>query len=235
MIGIYKFTNKINGNSYIGQSIDIEKRRKTHISRAFSQTPSNKEYEKTFYRALRKYGVENFSFEILKICPQEELNDWEQYYIQKYNTYHDGYNEDEGGQMFLYIKDGEKHPLHKLTEKEVFNIREAYANHQIKEEVYKEYKDKIGKSGFHKIWNGDTWQKVHMDVYTEENKAFHRLMRNSHPGKGTGRRLSIKEIREIRKRSKDETIDEIYEDFKDKCTREVFKRIYLKETYIGIE
>lgn len=40
MIGIYKFTNKINGHSYIGQSIDIdiEKRKKSHIQRAFCNT-----------------------------------------------------------------------------------------------------------------------------------------------------------------------------------------------------
>lgn len=61
MTGIYKFTNKINNKSYIGQSIDIEKRRKTHIQRAFCNTKGNKEYNKTFYKALRKYGVNNFS------------------------------------------------------------------------------------------------------------------------------------------------------------------------------
>ena len=69
MIGIYKFTNKINGHSYIGQSIDIEKRKKTHLQRAYCNTSSNKEYNKAFYRAIRKYGWDNFDFEILKICP----------------------------------------------------------------------------------------------------------------------------------------------------------------------
>lgn len=181
MTGIYKFTNKINNKSYIGQSIDIEKRRKTHIQRAFCNTKGNKEYNKTFYKALRKYGVNNFSFEILKICPQIELNDWEKYYIHIYNTYKEGYNEDEGGNMSLYIKDGEKHPNHKLTELDVYNIREAYNELQFKEEVYEKYKDKIGQSGFNKIWNGNTWTKIHMDVYTEENKEFYMLVRNSHP------------------------------------------------------
>ena len=235
MIGIYKFTNKINGHSYIGQSIDIEKRKKSHIQRAFCNTESNKEYNKSFYCAIRKYGIENFSFEILKICAQDELNDWEKYFISFYDTYNHGYNEDEGGGMFLHIKDGEKHPRHKLTEMEVYNIREAYSEHQMKEEVYEKYKDKIGPSGFHKIWNGETWTKVRMDVFTEENKAFHRLMRNSHPGKGTGRRVSINEIREIRRRSSYETLDEVYKDFKGKIAREVFRKIYNKETYKGIE
>lgn len=235
MIGIYKFTNKINFKSYIGQSIDIEKRRKTHIQRAFCDTESNKEYNKTFYCAIRKYGIENFTFEILKICPQDELNDWEKYFIKLYDSYKHGYNEDEGGNTFLYIKDGEKHPHHKLSEADVYNIREAYKEHQIKEEVYEKYKDKIGASGFHKIWNGETWTKVHIDVFTEENKTFHTLMRNSHPGKGTGRRLTIDEIREIRRRSLNETIDEVYKDFRDKVTREVFRKIYNRQTYKCIE
>lgn len=235
MIGIYKFTNKINGHSYIGQSTDIERRRITHIQRAFCNSEKNKEYNKTFYRAIRKYGKESFDFEILKICPKEELNDWEKYFIKLYDTYKHGYNEDAGGGTFLHEKDGEKHPLHKLSEAEVYNIREAYNQHQLKEEVYAKYKDKIGPSGFHKIWNGETWKKVHMDVYTEENRAFHVLMRNSHPGKGGGHRLTIEEIREVRRRSQNETLNEVYADFKFKVTREVFKRIYERKTYTGIE
>ena len=46
---------------------------------------------------------------------------------------------------------------------------------------------------------------------------------------------AINEIREIRRRSLNETLDEVYEDFKDKITREVFRKIYNKETYKGIE
>jgi len=45
MIGIYKFTNKINGHSYIGQSIDIEKRKKSHIQRAFCNKETYKGIE----------------------------------------------------------------------------------------------------------------------------------------------------------------------------------------------
>lgn len=137
--------------------------------------------------------------------------------------------------MFLYIKDGEKHPRHKLTEADVYNIREEYSQHHFKEDVYAKYKDKIGPSGFHKIWNGHTWQKVHYDVYTDENRAFHTLVRNSHPGKGTGNRLSIDEIREIRRRSKAESFDEIYKDFSERIARAVVKRVYDGITYKAIE
>ena len=70
MKGIYKITNLINGNIYIGQSIDIENRFKTHKSRAFNE--NEREYEKPLYQAFRKYGLENFSFEIIEECEKEE-------------------------------------------------------------------------------------------------------------------------------------------------------------------
>lgn len=235
MIGIYKFTNKINGHSYIGQSINIENRVNSHRQRAYCNSENNKEYEKTFYKAIRKYGWDNFDFEVLEICSKEELNEREIYYIDYYDTYHNGYNEEKGGGMFLREKDGEKHPNHKLSEADVYTIREAYKNHCIKEEVYKNYEDKIGSSGFNKIWNGNTWQKIHMDVYTKENRAFHTYIRNSHPGKGIGNRLSIDQIKEIKRRAKEgETFENVYEDFKDKFAKDVVKRVYEGITYKDI-
>ena len=53
MIGIYKITNKINGKSYIGQSIDIEKRLREHKLRAFrGDENTNKEYHKALYHQI---------------------------------------------------------------------------------------------------------------------------------------------------------------------------------------
>ena len=94
--GIYKITNLINNKSYIGQSIYIENRWNKEKVRAFSVESS--EYNKTLSQAFRKYGIENFSFEIIEECEKEELNEKEQYYINFYNTYFDGYNETTGGQ-----------------------------------------------------------------------------------------------------------------------------------------
>jgi group I intron endonuclease len=64
MIGIYKITNIINNHCYIGQSRNIQKRWKNHISA--SHNCNEKSYEYPLYRAIRKYGVENFSFDILE-------------------------------------------------------------------------------------------------------------------------------------------------------------------------
>lgn len=93
--GIYKITNQINGHSYIGQSIHIQERWSDEKHRAFN--PNEEEYNKTLSKAFRKYGIENFKFEILIECEPSELNNQEIYYIALYNTYFNGYNETTGG------------------------------------------------------------------------------------------------------------------------------------------
>ena len=82
--GIYKITNLINGKMYIGQAQDIYKRWYAHKYSAFKK--DNKRYNVILYRAIRKYGLENFEFEILEECCVGELNEKEIYYINKYNT-----------------------------------------------------------------------------------------------------------------------------------------------------
>ena len=93
--GIYKITNKINGKSYIGQSIYIEKRWTREKQEAFCS--GSHSYDYILSQAFRKYGLENFSFEILEECPRAELNERERYYISYYDTYHNGYNATLGG------------------------------------------------------------------------------------------------------------------------------------------
>ena len=44
-----------------------------------------------------KYGLEHFSFEILEKCPKDSLNSREMFYIEKFDTFHNGYNMTIGG------------------------------------------------------------------------------------------------------------------------------------------
>ena len=62
--GIYKITNKINNNSYIGSSNDIYGRWKRHLIN--SKNPNLKYYDYPIYKAIRKYKKENFILEILE-------------------------------------------------------------------------------------------------------------------------------------------------------------------------
>lgn len=95
MTGIYKITNKINGNSYIGQAKDIYKRWKKEKQE--SKRANSESYNYPLMRAFRKYGIENFIFEILEECKIEDLNEREIYWIAYYDTFFNGYNQTLGG------------------------------------------------------------------------------------------------------------------------------------------
>jgi hypothetical protein len=95
---IYKATNIVNGKSYIGQAKNLKTRKQTHILNAFDRLKDT-----YFYNALRKYGSENFTWEVIDECESKsELNHWETYYINYYRTYvgfpdRNGYNMTLGG------------------------------------------------------------------------------------------------------------------------------------------
>lgn len=95
MIGIYKITNLITNMSYIGQSTNIQKRWNDEKRRAFIKDDNS--YNYPLSKAFRKYGIENFTFEVLEECSQEQLNEKEKYWINQYNTFYNGYNQTLGG------------------------------------------------------------------------------------------------------------------------------------------
>lgn len=80
MTGIYKITNKTNGDCYIGSSVDIFKRWYTHKTRFRYKSNLNHHLK----NALNKYGLESFNFEILTTCCRENLLALEQSYIDFY-------------------------------------------------------------------------------------------------------------------------------------------------------
>lgn len=222
--GIYIIKNKLNNHFYIGMSKNIQLRWRHHINE--SQNPNSKEYEKTLYRAFRKYGIENFSFEILELCEEEKLREREIYWINKLDAINKGYNEVNNWQPEITAL-GEKHPNHKLSEKDVIDIRTRYNNHERCKEVEKLYKDKIGHSGFSKVWKGETWKNIMPEVYTPENKEFH-LHNTGNIGESNGRaKFTEAEVREIRIRKKNgEKRLDVYQDYSDKCKEKYFQELW---------
>ena len=92
---IYCFTNSINNKKYIGSTINDPKQRyREHI---YNSTHENvHQYHYPLYEAFRKYGIENFKFQILlqKECSEEEIRQIEQQYIINMNTLApNGYNQ----------------------------------------------------------------------------------------------------------------------------------------------
>lgn len=113
MIGIYLITNKLNNKCYVGQSVDIARRWRQHREAAsHGETP--------LYKAIQKYGIENFEFSILEECLKEELDCKEIQYIERYNSYFEGYNQTKGGDQYSHNV--------KLTDEDFDKIIELLAN-----------------------------------------------------------------------------------------------------------
>lgn len=98
---IYCYTNLINGKKYIGQTVNPNQRYYAHKSCAFNK--KDPEYNKPLHKAFRKYGCDNFQYEVLAEANTiEELNGLEIYYIAHYNTQvPNGYNIESGGKIVL--------------------------------------------------------------------------------------------------------------------------------------
>lgn len=98
---IYKFTNKINGQAYIGKTIrPLYVRYNEHRRDCKKYLKDGKNNNIPLYNAVGSYGGwHNFTLEIIeKDIPLEEIDKKEQYYISLYNTYNDGYNATLGGE-----------------------------------------------------------------------------------------------------------------------------------------
>ena len=96
MCGIYKIENLINGKIYIGQSVNIQYRFANHKSESFNE--KSNAYDTALHRAIRKYGVENFAFDVVEECQQDALQEREIYWIKYYNSFGNGYNMTSGGE-----------------------------------------------------------------------------------------------------------------------------------------
>lgn len=94
--GVYKITNTTNNKSYIGQSVNIEKRWSYYRHGSKDHTP--------ILFAIRKYGLDNFTFEIIEECDREMLNEREIYWIKEANTISPkGYNLSTGGRKTTWM------------------------------------------------------------------------------------------------------------------------------------
>lgn len=171
-IGIYKFENKKKLNSlgkpmvYIGQSIDIYDRYIDH---------KNTNSKKPLYEDFKEFGFDNFSFEIIKECKPEELNNWEKYYIKEYDCiYPNGYNLTVGGggifieanpeilERHIEVNTNENNPMYGTSEERkgtgnpLFNFRHseeslrkiAERSHRGNHPGAKKIEDKSGR-----VWN----------------------------------------------------------------------------------
>lgn len=159
--GIYLIKNLVNNKIYIGQSADIKRRIQEYLRSAQPEKYSKKSERDSkthLHLAMKKYGIENFSVNILQICEKENLDTLEKKWILLLNSDdpNSGYNETPGGQK-SFAPSGEKHSQAKLTQKEVDEIKSLLKNTkmtlgEISNKFYGISKSTISMINHGKIW-----------------------------------------------------------------------------------
>jgi excinuclease UvrABC nuclease subunit len=96
MQGIYLITNTLNGHKYVGRSINITKRWKEHLY------SSRREDGFLLHKAIKKHGVENFSFQVLE--ETDKLYERECFWYQKINPEYNMIRPDEQPNRVQSIK-----------------------------------------------------------------------------------------------------------------------------------
>lgn len=190
MYYIYKFTNKKNGKHYIGQTNNLQKRYNGHKSESFNPKASG--YWLPFHCAIRKYGIENFSFDILEEIMDGEsqnfINEREQYFIQYYNSLKDnnGYNVTIGGDgcpkpPLSYEEKLERSKL--FTGKEIQDIQKRLLNDEEFDDIEKIYSPKLKRTFLVNINTGTNFYNPDFNYPLKKNAKS---------------RFSQKEIQEIK-------------------------------------
>lgn len=216
---IYQITNLINNKVYIGKTNNIQKRWSNH--RCCSDP------DLVIAKAIKKYGVENFKFEILyRNIPIEQIDELEIKTIKEKNSrVPNGYNVALGGQGGTGIsKYGADNSNAHLTEEEAQYILDhrnlpAYI-------LYDKVSDKISYSQFMKLYRHETYQNLKTDTpeYPYNLEFSLQFSKDS---------LDYDEVVELRKRyANGEYWKKVYEDYKDRYkSKWSFWNIYYGNRY----
>lgn len=206
MTYIYKFTNKINGHCYIGQTNNLQKRYNGHKSEAFNEKASG--YWLPFHCAIRKYGIENFNYEILEEIADGEsqkfIDEREKYFIAYYHSLkdEDGYNVTIGGEgcpkpPLSYEEKLERSKL--FTKEEIQDIQKRLLNDEEYDDIEKIYFPKLKRTFLVNINTGTNFYNPDFKYPLKKNAKS---------------KFSQKEVREIKNRIKSgEIYSSIQKDF----------------------
>ena len=182
---IYKIENQINHKVYIGQTNNFAKRMIGHKSVAFNPKASN--YGLHFYYAIRKYGWDNFSKEIIEEISDEESQEYvderERYYIELYDSTNrkKGYNVDLGGingERKLKLTFEEKVAMSKLFSlEEVVDIQNLLLKGTPRSQILEKYTPKLTESLLDNINSGANFgnDKLNYPLFDYLHSGYSRI------------------------------------------------------------
>ena len=141
---IYLITNTVNGKKYVGQHCGTtDSRWKQHLQAALKL-----EDPKPLYASMRKYGIENFKYEVLEVLGKDAdealLDDREKHFIKEYNTFiggGQGYNLTLGGDGIIgaFCRDETRKKMSDIQDKKDYAVYDPETGKLIK--VFDKLKD----------------------------------------------------------------------------------------------
>lgn len=168
--GIYKIENLVNGKFYIGQAVDLNRRKSRH----FYLLKKGNHYNSYLQNAFIKYGKENFEFKIILYCEIEKLTYYEQKLVDLYSPEYNMCNE------CVDSKLGVSHS--EETRMKMSVSRRGDKNPNFGKKTSQEIKDKMSKSnsGINSVFFGkkrpDSTRKLmsenHPDCSKEKGHTF---------------------------------------------------------------
>ncbi len=156
MAVVYKITNKVTQDCYIGVTVDFSRRMREHAYKP----------NKLLGIDIIMYGWDSFSKEILVEAPEEVCYSLEESYIQKFNA---KYNTAKGG-WHSGAKVGEDHPMHVLKENDILNIRKLYLEGTHTQQKLAELFNTTNKH-VSAIVTGTRWKHVHPEYISTDNNS----------------------------------------------------------------
>lgn len=184
--GIYAIVNKVNGKMYIGQSIHVYNRIRSHFT-ALKKGKDNLKLQ----RGVNKHGIENFYGKVIHIITDPYLLDsYEDFYIDYFNTRDCGYNIAPGGKTAGDTLS--KHPNKDKIYQKIWDIkRERGTDKSHTTPHTKEAKQKVSDSLKEFYENGgEPWNKGQKldDDYKKKLSDAHKGIK---PSNETRKKMSI--------------------------------------------
>ena len=180
--GIYCIENLKNGKKYIGQSVDLEKRKHEH----FSSLKGNHHCNILLQNAYNKYGKKNFKFRILLYCKPSKLTKYEQIFVDYYipETLYNICTECVGSRFGVILSEETKR---KISEANSGKNSPMYGKHHSEEAKRKMSKAKHGKNSlmYGKHLSEKTKRKI-----SEANSGKNHPMYGKHPSEETRKKMS---------------------------------------------
>lgn len=143
---IYIIRNEINGKVYIGQTVDYQKRKNSHIS----HLNRGAHFNRYLQAAWAKYGQAAFSFEVLEECNRKMLDGLERSYINKYKSADEkrGYNLMTGGQAYREFTDEVRQRMSEANKGRVFTEehKRKISKSQIGKTISREAREKTSRT-----------------------------------------------------------------------------------------